>query len=238
MKRVPLKILVIEDNHTIALQIIDALEAHFWSVDYAANGTLGINLALTEPFDLVILDLGLPDIDGFDVCHQIKTRSSINLPILMLTARDAYDDKARGFNLGADDYVTKPFELRELILRCEALTRRQNLYQDQLMTIGDLTLDLNEHKATIINNDLSLNSIAFKILLVLSQAYPQPVSRSTIIHKIWGDNPPNSNVLKSHIYNLRTALSNSIKPPMNNNLFIKTITNVGYKLIIEGEESK
>lgn len=231
-----LKILVIEDNHSIAKQLIEFLEGLSWQVDYADNGQLGISLALSAPFDLVILDLGLPDIDGLDVCQQIKSQSSVNIPILMLTARDAFEDKAKGYNLGADDYVTKPFEFRELALRCEALTRRQNLYQDKLLKIGELTLHLNEQKVTRLNFPVTLNATAFKILLCLAQAYPQPVSRSMLTHKIWGDNPPNSNALKSHIYNLRTGLHNSVKPTKAKVPIIKTITNIGYKLVLESAD--
>jgi len=219
---------VIEDNHAIALQIIEFLEGKQWQVDYAANGALGISLALSTPFDLVILDLGLPDIDGLEVCRQIKSQSAVNIPILMLTARDAFEDKAKGFNLGADDYVTKPFEFRELALRCEALTRRQSLYQNQVMQLGELTLNLTEQTVLRAEEGITLNATAFKILLVLVQAHPQPVSRSMLIHKIWGDEPPDSNALKSHIYNLRNAIDKNFAFPM-----VKTITNIGYKLMLE-----
>lgn len=247
MKNTLLKILVIEDNHTIAQQLIEFFESKSWQVDYADNGHLGLSLALSEPFDLILLDLGLPDIDGLAVCQHIKSHSSVNIPILMLTARDAFEDKAKGFNLGADDYVTKPFELRELVLRCEALTRRQSLYQNQVMTLGDLTLHMNEQRVTLADQDISLNATAFKILRVLAQAYPQPVSRSMLIHKIWADEPPNSNALKSHIYNLRSGLDviaktsrksgNTIKPSVDKRLkrqssMVQTITNIGYKLVL------
>jgi len=227
MKSTALKILVIEDNHAIALQLIEFLEAQSWQVDYADTGNLGISLALSTPFDLIILDLSLPDIDGLEVCQQIKSQSTVNVPVMMLTARDAFEDKAKGFNLGADDYVTKPFEFRELALRCEALTRRQNLYQNQMMKVGNLVLNLSDQTVTRDNQLVSLNATAFKILQVLAQAYPQPVSRSMLIHKIWGDNPPNSNALKSHIYNLRNGLDDNFESSM-----IKTITNIGYQLAL------
>lgn len=237
MKSESLKILVIEDNHAIARQLIEFLEGQSWQVDYAANGGLGITLALSEPFDLIILDLGLPDMDGLDVCQQIKSQSAVNIPILMLTARDAFEDKAKGFNLGADDYITKPFEFRELALRCEALTRRQSLYQNKSIIAGDLTLHVSEQRVTRNNQPVTLNAIAFKILLTLVQAYPQPVSRSMLIHNIWADNAPNSNALKSHIYNLRSALDESYKPSETKTSMIKTITNVGYKLILDVPDS-
>ncbi len=223
-----MKILLIEDSQVIAAQLAEFLEGQKWQVDYAASGTLGLSLALDTPFDLIILDLGLPDMDGFEVCRQIKSQSPVNIPILMLTARDAFEDKAQGFSLGADDYITKPFEFRELALRCEALTRRQNLYQHQVMTIGDLTLNLTDNTVMRKDEAISVNTTSFKILLTLAQAHPQPVSRTLLAHKIWGDNPPNSDALKSHIYNLRNALDRNY-----DHKIIKTITNIGYRLALD-----
>jgi DNA-binding response OmpR family regulator len=146
----------------------------------------------------------------------------------MLTARDSYLDKVKGFNFGADEYLTKPYDLRELALRCKVLTRRQELYQSNKMSLGDLTLDLNENKATRRNQEIVLNKTAFSILLILMKAYPNPVSKSRIMHDIWGDSPPETNALKSHIYNLRLV----IDKPFKTNI-IQTIVNVGYKLVIE-----
>ncbi len=123
----PGSILLVEDHLPIARQVSEFLEADGWQIDYTDRGVQAIELAREHHYDLVLLDLNLPDIDGIDVCAQIKRVARSNVPILMLTARDAIDDKARGFGEGADDYVTKPFELRELALRCEAL--RQSVFK-------------------------------------------------------------------------------------------------------------
>jgi DNA-binding response OmpR family regulator len=220
-----LKILLIEDNLAIARQLIEFLGGHKWVVDYAQTGQLGVSLAAENIYDVVLLDLNLPDIDGLDVCQQIKQRAQFNIPILMLTARDAFEDKVRGFDQGADDYVTKPFEMRELVLRCQALARRHNLHTNKQIVIAELQLDLGQKTASRKGQALSLTNIDFSILSVLAQAYPQAVSRSVLMHKIWGDEPPESDALKSHIYSLRTALDKPFEQAM-----LVTITNVGYKL--------
>lgn len=220
-----LNILLIEDNQTIARQLGEFLEGHRWSVDYADNGNLGKELALQHDYDVIILDLNLPDVDGLEVCRDIKQEAKINPPILMLTARDSFEDKARGFGEGADDYVTKPFEFRELALRCQALARRQQLHRNHTLTIGELTIDQKQHLASRQSQPLKLTNIDFSILLILAQEYPQAVSRSTLMKKIWGDEPPDSDALRSHIYSLRNVLDKPFNRPM-----LTTITNVGFRL--------
>ncbi|MBV1910465.1 MAG: response regulator transcription factor [Kangiellaceae bacterium] len=229
MKKISL--LLIEDNQTIAAQLCEYFEGLDWSVDYAMNGKLGVQLALDGNFDVVLLDLNLPDIDGIEVCRLIKEQSDIYLPVLMLTARDAFEDKADGFGSGADDYVTKPFEFRELELRCLALARRNQLHKSQQVEVGDLVVQQSQHTAKREDTALKLTNVGFKILLCLARAYPQAVSRSNLIHQVWGDAPPDSDALRSHIYSLRTALDKPYSYSM-----LQTITNVGYKLVDNSEE--
>jgi len=227
----PLKILLIEDNPTLARQTGEFLEAHGWQVDFAHNGRLGGRLALEQIYDLVILDLGLPDIDGLGVCRQIKQQAPVNMPVLMLTARDAFADKAQGFETGADDYLCKPFDPRELALRCRALARRNQLHRNDHICIGELTVRRREHRAERAGQPLKLTSIGFRILSILAEAHPEPVSRSAISHQIWGDGPPETDALKSHIYSLRQALDKPFPSPM-----LKTITNLGYRLEAPGAD--
>jgi DNA-binding response OmpR family regulator len=226
-----LKILLIEDNPTLARQTGEFLQAHGWQIDFAHRGQLGVELALKQIYDLVILDLNLPDMDGLAVCQQIKQRAQVNMPVLMLTARDAFADKAKGFNTGADDYITKPFDPRELALRCQVLARRNQLHQSNRICVGDLIIHCREHSAQRGEQKLKLTSIGFHILIILAQAYPQPVSRSAILHKVWGDLPPETDALKSHIYSLRLALDKPFPTSM-----LKTITNVGYLLEVASED--
>jgi DNA-binding response OmpR family regulator len=226
--RSPLTILVVEDHPAIARQIVGFLDGLKWQTDHAATGALAIDLATRETYDVVVLDLNLPDIDGVEVCRAIKARAPRNVPVLMLTARDAFEDKARGFHGGADDYVTKPFDLRELALRCEALARRGQLHVDQELRVGPLALLPRERRALCHGTAVALTQAGFKILLKLCTAYPQAVSRSALMHELWGANPPDSDALKSHIYALRRQLELAGAPDA-----IVTIPQLGYRLRAE-----
>ncbi|MDO3384910.1 response regulator transcription factor [Gilvimarinus sp. SDUM040013] len=220
-----LKILIIEDNATIAAQTGEFLCGLMWQVDFAADAALGAHLARTEIYDVILLDLNLPDQDGLDLCQTIKREAERTPPILMVTARDSFEDKAAGFNRGADDYLTKPFDLRELALRCQALARRQSLHQPKVWEVGSLRLNARTQQAWRESTLLNLTHTGFKILDALAQAYPEPVSRSVLSHHLWGDSPPETDALKSHVYALRQALDKPFAHPM-----LKTILNVGYKL--------
>lgn len=216
---------MVEDHPVIARQVIAFMDGLHWQTDHAATGALAIALATREPYDVVVLDLNLPDIDGLDVCRAIKEKAPRNVPVLMLTARDAFDDKARGFNGGADDYLTKPFDLRELALRCEALARRGQLHREQQLAIGPLLLLAREQRAVHQGADLALTPAGFKILSALCEAHPRAVSRSALTHALWGANPPDSDALKSHIYALRKQLELA-----NNAGMIVTVPQLGYRL--------
>lgn len=221
-----MKILLIEDNPTIARQLGEFLAAHQWQVDFAQNAALGIQLSLEQIYDVILLDLNLPDKDGLIVCEEIKQKSDVVPPILILTARDSFEDKASGFYRGADDYLTKPFDLRELVLRCEALARRNQLHQPKIIKLGDLVLDSKNKIAWKQSTQLELTGIGFQILELLVKSYPDATSRSYLTHQLWGDDPPDSDALKSHIYMLRKALGQSL---------IKTVMNLGYKLELPNE---
>ena len=171
-----MKILIIEDHTELAEQLGDFLGSLGWCIDFSFTGKQGVTLALANEYDLIILDLNLPDIDGTEVCKVIKSQSQVNIPILMLTARDSFAEKVKGFDFGADEYLTKPYDLRELALRCKVLSRRQELYQSNKVVLGDLMLDLNENKVFRSDQEIILNKTSFSILLMLAKAYPNPVS--------------------------------------------------------------
>ena len=223
-----MNILLVEDNATIATQVTNFLEGLGWSVDYAGTGQLGMELACSSVFDVMILDLNLPDIDGLDVCRAIRSRCDYELPVLMLTARDAFEDKARGYGEGADDYVTKPFDLRELRLRCEALARRRSLHQNKAIELGDLYIATREKSVKRKGEQIKLTGIGYRILEELARAHPQPVTRSDLLHRIWGDTPPDSDALRSHIYSLRAALDKPFDRPL-----LVTLPGLGYRLDID-----
>ncbi|MEM9304244.1 MAG: response regulator transcription factor, partial [Pseudomonadota bacterium] len=148
-----------------------------------------------------------------------------HLPILMLTARDTLDDKIVGFEAGADDYLTKPFALEELLLRCHALGRRHQLHRDDVLAIGDLAIDRRLRTATRAGQPLALNHTPFDILVALAEAHPAVMTRSELTDRIWGDDPPTSDALATHIYSLRQALDRPFDSPM-----LKTLHGVGFRL--------
>ena len=218
-------ILIIEDNEEIAARVGDYLQDHGMTVDYAFRADQGIRLALENRYDVVILDLMLPDTDGIDVCRQIKGDHPREVPVLMLTARDSLEDKVVGFQAGTDDYLTKPFALEEVLLRCQALARRRNLHQSREIVIGTLRVD--RLKRTVARNGrpITLSPTDFDILLAMVEAYPNAVGRHALTQKIWGEDHPDSDVLRSHIYTLRKAVDKPFGSRM-----IKTIHGVGFRL--------
>lgn len=225
-----LQILVVEDQLNIARNISDYLEGKGHVLDFATQGQQGLELALNNHYDLVILDLNLPIIDGLAVCQQLRAKASRHIPILMLTARDSIDDKVAGFTVGADDYLTKPFSLQELEVRCLALSRRHLLQSDDVMNIGPLALNRKLETVKRDGQPLNLHTMGYRILTVLMEAYPQVVSRSQLSQKLWGDEPTESDALRSHIYQLRNVLDKPFAFAM-----LKTRHGVGFVLDI-GEE--
>lgn len=225
MNRPKLRVLLIEDQSDLAANVIDYFESFGHAVDYAADGASGIALALSQEFDVVVLDLMLPRVDGWDVCRRIRAEGEKRVPVLMLTARDSLEDKLRGFELGADDYLTKPFALDELHARCLALARRGELHREQTLVIGSLTVDIRKREALRGGVPLALTKKGFEILRTLAESYPAAVTRSELIARIWGDEWPDSDVLRSHVYTLRQELDKSFQRPM-----LKTVHGIGFQL--------
>lgn len=227
-----LRILLVEDEQNIARNIADHLEQKGHVLDFADRGNQGLDLALKNYYDLIILDLNLPAMDGTEVCQNIREKADRHIPILMLTARDSIDDKVEGFTVGTDDYLTKPFSLQELEVRCLALSRRHLLQTNDKLSIGPLTLDRKRQIAIRDNSHLELSSMGYKILTILAEAYPQVVSRSQLSHKLWGDEPTESDAMRSHVYQLRSVLDKPFNFPM-----LKTVFGVGFTLVAEDSES-
>lgn len=226
-----LYVLLVEDQLNIARNISDYMEAKGHVFDFANQGQQGLDLALENHYDLIILDLNLPVMDGLQVCQQIREQSNRHIPILMLTARDSIADKVSGFTVGADDYLTKPFSLQELEVRCMALSRRYLLQTNDTLVIGPLSLNRKSKQVTRAGQLLNLHSMGFRILTVLAQAYPQVVSRSQLSQKLWGDEPTESDAMRSHIYQLRCVLDKPFDFPM-----LKTVHGVGFALDIKDEK--
>lgn len=221
-----ISVLLIEDNQAIAEQLCEFLTQEEFQVDYASNGRMGLNLVSENHYDVILLDLMLPDIDGITLCYRIKNENDTEIPVLMLTARDSLSDKSEGFDAGADDYLTKPFELQEVAMRCKALARRQHLHRSSKIVIGELEIDVKKHIVSRKGIEIKLSAKDYSILLLLARAYPDALSRTAITAKVWGDDFPDSDVLRSHIYTLRNALDKPFEYPV-----IKTIHSVGFKLV-------
>jgi len=221
-----MRILVVEDNPDIAENIGDYFEAQGHIVDFAMDGIGGMHLALTQAFDVIILDIMLPGMDGLTFCKKLREEGAKQTPVLMLTARDTLSDKLEGFKAGADDYLVKPFALQELEARILALVKRMDTAPQPVLRVCDLELDTGSLKVQRAGKPIELNRACLKILKMLMQAYPNVVSRNEIENALWGDMPPGSDSLRSHIYVLRRAIDKQFEHPL-----LETVHGVGYKLV-------
>jgi len=219
-------VLVVEDTHDIAIQLCDFLEQKGFLVDYAATGKHAIRLAAEHNYDVIVLDLMLPDMDGIQVCKEIKQTCDTLVPILMLTARDSIEHKIEGFGSGADDYLTKPYVLEEVFLHCLALTRRNKLHQTKVMEIGELKINISTKEVERQGQEIKLSSKDFEILCLIAEAYPNAVSKRHIVEKVWGSDAPETDAVRSHMYTLRNAIDKPFDTPI-----IKTLHGIGFRLI-------
>ncbi|MDZ4811983.1 MAG: response regulator transcription factor [Pseudomonadota bacterium] len=219
-------ILLVEDNRGIAEMVGEFLERRGFSVDYASDGVTGLHLAVTHSYDVIVLDLMLPGMDGLDVCRKLRHDAKRPTPVLMLTARDTLDDKLVGLEAGADDYLVKPFEIRELEARVRALIRRdRRQVSSEVLRVADLVLDTATLRATRAGRDLVLSPIGIRLLTILMRESPRVVSRRDIEREVWGDLLPDSDTLRSHLYNLRKVIDKPFDKPL-----LHTIHSAGYRL--------
>lgn len=219
-------LLLVEDNHDIAAMVCDYFEARGYTMDYAADGVTGLHLAVTGSYDAIVLDLMLPGIDGVELCRKLRNEASRDTPVLMLTARDTLDDKITGLEAGADDYLVKPFEITELEARIRATLRRiRGSLVREALELGDLRVDTGTMEVTRAGQTLSLTPIGLKLLVTLLKASPKVVSRQDLERAVWGDIVPDSDALRSHMYNLRK----SIDKPFDKTL-LHTVAGAGYRL--------
>jgi DNA-binding response OmpR family regulator len=219
-------ILLIEDNRGISEMVGEFLERRGYSLDYAIDGVTGLHLAVSNSYDVIVLDLMLPGIDGLELCRKLRTEAKKSTPVLMLTARDTLEDKLIGLDAGADDYLVKPFEIRELEARVRALIRRdRRQVSAEVLHVGDLMLDTATLRLTRGGQELTVSPIGLKLLGILMRESPRVVSRRDIEREVWGDLLPDSDTLRSHLYNLRKI----IDKPFQKSL-LHTIHSAGYRL--------
>jgi len=225
-------ILLIEDHRDIAEMVYAYLERRGYELDYAADGVTGLHLAVSNTYDVVVLDLMLPGMDGIELCRKLRQEARRDTPILMLTARDTLHDKVAGLDAGADDYLIKPFEIQELEARIRALIRRRRgQVSPEVLRVADLSLDTGTLRVQRAGRNLGLTPIGLKILTVLMQASPRVVSRRELERAVWGDILPDSDTLRSHLYNLRKTIDKPFAKPL-----LHTVQSAGYRLCDLDEE--
>lgn len=220
-----MKLLFIEDNRDILANVYQYFEPLGYEVDSATDGASGLALATSAKFDVIVLDLRLPRLDGLEVCRQLRKVHRCYTPVLMLTARSALEEKIDGFDSGADDYMVKPFELPELDARLKALVRRARGTQATTLQYADIVLNPETHEARRGGRQLALSPTGFTILAKLLAAAPAFVSKADLEREIWGKDPPETDALRSHVYALRKSIDKPFQQPL-----LHTLHGVGYRL--------
>jgi DNA-binding response OmpR family regulator len=220
-----MRILVIEDNSDIAANLGDYLEERGHTIDFAADGVTGLHLAVVNDFDAIVLDLNLPGMDGLEVCRRLRQDARKQTPVLMLTARDALENKLDGFEAGADDYLVKPFALQEVDARLAVLLRRGKGPQSRILNVADLEYNLDTLEVRREGKLLQLNPTALKILQSLMESSPSVVTRQELETRVWGEELPDSDSLRVHIHGLRAAVDKPFPKPL-----IQTRHGIGYRI--------
>ena len=222
-----MKILLVEDNKNLALNVSDYLESQGHVIDYAADGITALNLVLTQTFDVILLDIMMPGMNGFSVCQKLRDKNGIATPIIMLTAKDTEEDVLKGFSVGTDDYLVKPFSLPELEARIIAMVRRTKraFGLNENLVVADLVYNPGTMSFKRGDVALSLMPVPRRILVLLMQNANRVVSRREIEREIWNDEPPDSEVLRSHIYTIRSEVNRHSSVNL-----IHTVRGAGYLL--------
>lgn len=221
-----MKILIIEDDPTLNKNISQAIEAENWIAESVFDGQLAERILKRSKFDCIIMDVNLPGINGFDLCENFRTFNT-STPVLMLTAFSELEDKVKGFDCGADDYLTKPFFMRELILRIQSLLKRsrpKKAKENEIISAGNIRIDQTQKRVFREDQEISLTPREYEILLILCQNSGEVISKNQLMEKIWGTTfDTNTNTIEVYINFLR----NKIDKPFGNNS-IKTKIGYGY----------
>lgn len=226
-------ILIVEDNRAIAANLYDFLESHGHSVDVAHDGAKGLQLATRQHFDAILLDLGLPKLDGVAVCRRLREESGVNTPILMLTARDTLKEKLAGFESGADDYLVKPFALEEVAARLLALhKRRSGSMADRLLEAGTLVFNSRQRLLQFSGGEVSLPPKCMRLIEFLMREPGRLCSRQELEVELWGEEQDTSDRLRHHMHLLRVALQRvgGWDP-------VRTVHGMGYRVEVENAQA-
>jgi DNA-binding response OmpR family regulator len=236
MKGAPsLPVLLVEDDPDLAASILDYLEGQGWKVDFAPNGAMALHKLIDGKFAAGIFDLNLPGVGGLELCTRVRSDLAPSLPVLILTAADGLEDRLKGFQAGADDYLVKPFATAELLARLQAIIRRTsggNQAPAETIRIGDLRLQVSTREAYRGARRLTLTNMGFLILQKLMQSSPAIVLRTELETHLWGDEPPGSDSLRTHIAHLRAAIEPPGCSPM-----LHTHRGVGFQILANQEKS-
>lgn len=221
-----MKILLVEDQKKVITFLRKGLHSEGYVVDIAMDGKEGLFLATDQEYDLIILDVLLPEMDGLTVCKKLRTKG-LDKPILMLSALESVEDRVKGLDAGADDYLAKPFSFEELLARVRALTRRsQPFASGKTLTVGDLQLDPGSCEVERAGQKILLSATEFKLLKFLMEHKNQMVSKTLILEKVWGYNfSPESNIVDVYIKYLRDKIDKDFKKKL-----LTTVRGMGYKL--------
>ena len=232
------RILIVDDDDEIRDLLDFDIAQSGYITDTAKNGLEGLNKVLNNSYDLVLLDVMMPKMNGFDVCKNIR-QAKIKIPVIMLTAKGTIEDKTDGFDCGADDYIVKPFDIQEVLLRIRVLLRRNeppvedNSLQNEVLSAGDIEIFPDTLECTIIDKKVKLTPTEFEILYCLMQHFNSPVSLATLLDEVWGyDSNEDVRMLRVHVGGLRNKIEENVKIPK----YLHTVTNVGYKLTPFDEE--
>jgi|TARA_R100000988_G_scaffold57037_1_gene28497 DNA-binding response OmpR family regulator len=221
-----LSVLLVEDHRQLAQTVVEFLEQEGALVDYASDTTLARTLVQEHHYDILVLDVMLPGEDGYSFCQYLRKELALDTPVIFMTARDQLDDKLEGFARGGDDYIVKPFALPELVARVQALVRRERReVAPNLLTVADLQLDPARQEVRREGQLLKLSPTAFRILRILMRESPKVVSREQLEHELWGDLVPDSDALRSHLYNLRKAVDKPFEHAL-----LETLPGVGFSI--------
>ncbi|ANN27199.1 response regulator transcription factor [Vibrio vulnificus] len=220
-----MKILLVDDNHNVAETIADYLELEGITIDCAYHGEAALRLIETNHYDVIVMDIMMPKLDGISTVQKLREDYLCGTPILFLTAKQGLDDKIAAFTAGGDDYLLKPFAMQELSLRLHALANRGPRQDIGVLKFADITLDVKTEQVERQGQQIKLSRIQTRILKLLMKRAPAIVSRVEVIESVWGDEPPGSDALRSHIYGLRTALDKGFSESR-----LETIHGQGYRL--------